>query len=50
MSFGKSEIGIPKSETNPNISMIKIQNLFRTFEHLNFEIVSDLGFRASDLE
>jgi hypothetical protein len=29
--------------------MTKIQNLFKTFKNLNFEFVSDLGFRASDL-
>jgi hypothetical protein len=28
--------------------MIKIRNLFRGFENLNFGLVSDLGFRASD--
>jgi hypothetical protein len=28
--------------------MTKIEDLFETFENLNFEFVSDLGFRASD--
>jgi hypothetical protein len=30
--------------------MTKIQNLLKTFEHLNFEIVSDFGLLASDLK
>jgi hypothetical protein len=42
------EIRISKPETNPNGKMIKIRNLFKTFEDLNFWLVSDLGFRASN--
>jgi len=44
----KSQIRISKPETNPNSKMTKIQNLFSTFENLNFWLVSDFGFLASN--
>jgi amino acid adenylation domain-containing protein len=50
----KSEIRISKSETNPNDRNSNYQNEISTyivlnFEHLNFEVVSDFEFRASNL-
>ena len=46
------EIRISKSETNPNVQNSKFVNfyLFRRFEIWSFEIVSNFGFRASDLK
>ncbi len=53
---GKSEIRISKHETNSNDRNINDQNgkwhhqtaFVLNFEHLNFDIVSDFGFRYSD--
>ena len=44
----KSEIRISKPETSPSSKMIKIRNVFTTFENLTFGLVSDFGFRASN--
>ncbi len=47
----KSEIRISKSETNSNLRNSKSQTfLFGTFEIWSFEIVSNFGFRASNLD
>jgi len=48
----KFEIRISKSETNSNFQNSNFLNfyLFRTFEIWSFEIVSNFGFRASDLK
>jgi hypothetical protein len=45
---GKSEIQIPEFETISNIQMTKPKKPFGTFENLDFGIVSDFGFRASN--
>jgi tyrocidine synthetase-3 len=50
----KSEIRIPKFETNPNDQNTNDRNkmspyIVLNFEHLNFEFVSDFEFRASNL-
>ena len=51
----KSEIRISKFETNLNHQNLNDQNIKEyfeapvlNFEHLNFDIVSDFGFRASN--
>jgi len=44
----KSEIRISKPETNPSTKMIKSQNVFTSFEDLNFGLVLDFVFRASN--
>jgi len=44
----KSEIQNSKLETNPNIQMTQIQNGFGLLGILDFESVSDFGFRASN--
>jgi len=49
---GKSEIRMPKSETNPKSEGIKSNGKGRLrihFLHSGFEFVSDFGFRFSDL-
>ncbi len=44
----KSEIRISKSETNSNVRSSNVQNAVLNFGNLNFDIVSDLGFRIWD--
>jgi len=38
---------VPGFETKPSVSMTRIENLLKPFEHLNFEIVSDFVLRIS---
>jgi len=47
----KSEYRSTKYETNPNNQNSNVQNttsVFRSLEHLDFDIVSDFDIRASD--
>ncbi len=55
MLINKFEIRNPKFETNPNDQKINVQNknfgdlMVLDFENLDFEVVSDFEFRASNL-